>query len=118
MELFHEKGVRLLSAPPVSLPHLLLSKPGRGRVRKALEDFWGSMESIISFMQNNTVITIAIAVILFFLIHRKPKLFLGILSLGLFLAVLFYLITSLAGTGSKQKKSLFIEGERQSEAAH
>ncbi len=73
------------------------------------------MDSIVSFVQNNTVIAIAIAVILLFLIYRKPKLFFGILFLGLFLAVLFYLVTSMAGSGSKQKKRLLLEEEKQSD---
>jgi hypothetical protein len=73
------------------------------------------MDSIVSFIQNNTVIAIAIAVILLFLIYRKPKLFFGILFLGLFLTVLFYLITSMAGSGSKQKKRLLFEEEKQSD---
>jgi Ca2+/Na+ antiporter len=73
------------------------------------------MDSIVSFAQNNTVTAIAIAVILLFLIYRKPKLFFGILFLGLFLAVLFYLITSMAGSGSKQKKRLIFEEEKQSD---
>jgi Ca2+/Na+ antiporter len=71
------------------------------------------MDSIISFIQNNTVIAIAIAVILLFLIYRKPKLFFGILFLGLFLALLYYLIMSLAGSGSKQERKLMHEGERE-----
>ncbi len=73
------------------------------------------MDTIVSFIQNNTVVAIGIAVILFFLISRKPKLFLGILFLGLFLAVVFYFITSMAGSGSKQKKRLLFQEERQSD---
>jgi len=75
------------------------------------------MDSIISFVQNNTVIAIVIAVGLLILIYRKPKLFLSILFLGLFLAVLFYLITSMAGSGSKQKKRLLFEDEKQSDTS-
>ncbi len=77
-------------------------------------DFLGLMDSIVSFVQNNTVIAIVIAVGLLFLIYRKPKLFFGILFLGLFLAVLFYTITTMAGSGSKQKKRLIHE-EKQSD---
>ncbi len=73
------------------------------------------MDNIVSFIQNNTVIAIAIAVILVFLIYRKPKLFFGIVFLGLFLAVVFYLITSMADSGSKQKKSLIFKEEKQSD---
>jgi len=77
--------------------------------------FSGFMDIIVSFIQNNTVIAIGIAVILLLLMYRKPKLFLGILFLGLFLAVLYYLITSMAGSGSKQKKRLLLEEEKQSD---
>ena len=73
------------------------------------------MGRIISFIQNNTVIAIGIAVILVFLIYRKPKLFFGLLFLGLFLAVLYYVIMNLAGSASKEKKSLFTEEEKQSD---
>ncbi len=73
------------------------------------------MDALLSFIQNNTVVAIGIAVILFFLISRKPKLLLGMLFLGLFLAVVFYLITSMAGSGSKQKKRLLFQEERQSD---
>ncbi len=73
------------------------------------------MDGIISFVQNNTIVAIGIGVILIFLISRKPKLLLGMLFLGLFLAVVFYLITSMAGSGSKQKKRLLFQEERQSD---
>jgi hypothetical protein len=53
--------------------------------------------------------------VLLFLIYRKPKLFFGILFLGLFLTVSFYLITSMASSGSKQKKRLILEEEKQSD---
>ncbi len=75
------------------------------------------MDGIISFIQNNTVVAIGIGVILIFLISRKPKLLLGMLFLGLFLAVVFYLITSMAGSGSKQKKRLLLDEERQSDTS-
>jgi len=73
------------------------------------------MDSIVFFIQNNTVIAIVIAVGLLLFIYRKPKLFFGILFLGLFLAVLFYLITSMAGSGSKAKKRLILEEDKQSD---
>jgi len=73
------------------------------------------MDRIVSFVQNNTVIAVVIAVGLLYLFYRKPKLFSGILFLGLFLAVLFYLITTMAGSGSKQKKRLILEEEKQSD---
>jgi hypothetical protein len=75
------------------------------------------MDSVVSFVQNNTVIAIVIAVGLLLLIYRKPKLVLGILFLGLFLAVLYYFITSMAGSGSRQKKRLLLEEEKQSDTS-
>ena len=73
------------------------------------------MDSIISFVQNNTFIAIVIGVVLLILIYQKPKLFFGILFLGLILAVSYYLVMSMAGSGSKQKKRLLLEGEKQSD---
>ena len=72
-------------------------------------DFSGFMDSIVSYVQNNTVIAIVIALGLLFLIYRKPRVFFGILFLGLILAVSVYLITSMAGSGSNQKKRLIHE---------
>ena len=73
------------------------------------------MDSIISFVQNNTLTAIVIGVVLLILIYRKPKLFFGILFLGLILAVSYYLVMSMAGSGSKEKKRLLLEGEKQSD---
>ena len=71
------------------------------------------MDSIILYIQNNTVIAIGIGVILIFLIYRKPKLFFGLLFLGLFLAVTYYMIMNVAGSGSKQEKKLIHEEEKE-----
>jgi len=92
---------------------LHLSSRAKDGDNEAFGGFLGFMVGIISYIQNNTVVAIAITVILLFLIYRKPKLFLGILFLGIFLAVVFYLITGMAGSGSKQKKRLLLEEERQ-----
>ena len=73
------------------------------------------MDSIVSFAQNHTVIVIVLALGLFFLMYRKPKLFFGILFLGLFLVGLYYMITSMAGSGSEQKKRMIPEEEKQSD---
>ncbi len=75
------------------------------------------MDSIVSFIQNNPVIVIVIALGLLFFIYRKPKLFFSLLGLGLLLAGLLYLIMNLAGSGSEKKKSLTHE-EEQSDANH
>ena len=72
-------------------------------------DFSGFMDSLVFYVQNNTLIAMVIAAGLLFLIYRKPRVFFGILVLGLILAVSYYLITSMAGSGSNQKKRLIHE---------
>ncbi len=71
------------------------------------------MDTILSFAQNNTIIVIVLALVLLYLLVRKPKLFLGILILGLILVGLFYMIMNIAGSGSEEKKRLFHEEEKQ-----
>jgi hypothetical protein len=74
------------------------------------------MDSIISFAQNNTVIAIILALGLLYFLYRKPKLFFILLFLGLFLAGLYYMITSMGSSGSAQKKKLLQDEEKQSES--
>ena len=76
-------------------------------------DFSGFMDGIVSFAQNHTVIVIVLALVLLYLMYRKPKLVLGILLLGLFLVGLLYFITSMSRSGSEQEKRLFREDEKQ-----
>lgn len=73
------------------------------------------MDGIISFAQNNTVIAVALALGLLFFMYRKPKLFFGMLFLGLLVAGLFHLIMNISGSGSEKKKGLIHEGEQQSD---
>ncbi|HUL22807.1 MAG TPA: hypothetical protein VLZ10_15225 [Thermodesulfobacteriota bacterium] len=70
------------------------------------------MNSIVSFAYNNPVVLFVLALGLLFFVVRKPKLFFGLLFLGLFLAGLFYLIMSTAGSGSQHKKRLIDEDKR------
>jgi hypothetical protein len=76
-------------------------------------DFSRFMDGIVSFAQNHTVIVIVLALVLLYFMYRKPKVFIGILALGLLLAGLLYLITSIAGSGSEQEKKLIHEGEKE-----
>jgi hypothetical protein len=78
-------------------------------------DFSGLMDGIISFAQNNTVIAIILALGLLYFLYRKPKLFFIVLFLGLFLAGLYYMVTSMGGSGSAQKKRLIQQEEKQSD---
>lgn len=75
----------------------------------------GLTNSIISFAQNNTIIAVIMALILLYLLFRKTKLFLGLLSLVLIVALLFYIIENLAGPGLETKKKLIEKEQTQSE---
>ena len=74
------------------------------------------MDSIVSFAQSHTVIIIVLALGLLFFVYRKPKLFFFLLFLGLFLAGLFYMITSVSRSGLEQKKTLITDEEKQSDS--
>jgi preprotein translocase subunit YajC len=67
------------------------------------------MDTILSFAQNHTIIVIVLALGLLYFMYRKPKVFFGILLLGVLLAGLFYLITSISGPAKEQKKKLIHE---------
>jgi len=76
----------------------------------------GLVGGIVSFAQSNTIIAILIALILLYLIFRRPKLFFGLLSLVIIVALLFYKIANLAGSGSERKKNLLEKEQTQSES--
>jgi hypothetical protein len=73
------------------------------------------MDSIISFAQENTVIAIVVALGLLYFLYRKPKLFFVLLFLGLFLYGLYYMVTSMAGSGAAQKKKMLQQEQKQSD---
>jgi len=66
-------------------------------------------------MQNHAMIVILIIIALGFilLMVRKPKLFFSLIGLGLLLAGLVYVIMSISGSGSEQKKKMIHEEEEQ-----
>ncbi len=74
-------------------------------------DFFGIINSIITFFQNNLFIAIVSAVLLVFLLYRKPKLFFTIFFIVLLLAGVFYLISNLSSTGVSQKEKLLQKGD-------
>jgi len=76
-------------------------------------DFSRFLDSFVSFAQNHVIIVILIMLGLLFFLVRKPKLFFGLLSLGLLLAGLVYLIMNISGPGSEQKKKMIHEEEEQ-----
>ncbi|MFB3884467.1 MAG: hypothetical protein ACE144_04515 [Thermodesulfobacteriota bacterium] len=76
-------------------------------------NFSGFLDNIASFNHYHTVIAIILGLGLLFFTHRKPKLFLGLFFLTLFLAGLCYMIMNLAGPASEQKKRLTHEEKKQ-----
>lgn len=71
---------------------------------------------MVSFAQNHAILVILILLLgLILLIVRKPKLFFSLIGLGLLLAGLVYLIMSISGPGSEQRKKLIHEEEEQSD---
>ncbi|HUL31769.1 MAG TPA: hypothetical protein VLZ03_15075 [Thermodesulfobacteriota bacterium] len=66
-------------------------------------------------MQNHAIIVILIIIALGLILFmvRKPKLFFSLIGLGLLLAGLVYVIMSISGSGSEQKKKMIHEEEEQ-----
>lgn len=71
--------------------------------------------SIVAFSKDNPVVAVAAAVLLVFLIYLRPKLFLSLMFLAVFLVGIYYLIMSMAGSGVSQKGRLIEKGVRQIE---
>ncbi len=68
---------------------------------------------MVSFAQTHVIIVILIVLGLVIFMIRKPKLFFSLIGLGFLLAGLVYLILSLSGSGSEQKKKMIHEEEKQ-----
>ncbi len=68
---------------------------------------------MVSLAQTHIIIAILIALGLIIFMARKPKLFFSLIGLGLLLAGLVYLIITLSGSGSEQKKKMIHEEEKQ-----
>ncbi|MGA1869816.1 MAG: hypothetical protein ACMUJM_14875 [bacterium] len=69
-------------------------------------DFSEVLHIIITFFQNNLIITIAVSIVLVFLLFRKPKLFFSLLFLGLLLVGMLYLVLDISSTGKSHKNKL------------
>ncbi len=72
------------------------------------------INNFVSFGDNQTLTVIALALVLLLFLYRKPKLFFASLVLGLFLAGLFYVISSTARFGSEHTKRLLESPEKHS----
>jgi hypothetical protein len=67
------------------------------------------MSDILFFAQNHTFVIIILALVFLYFLYRKPKLFFGILLVGILLWGLLYLITNISGPAKEQKKELIHE---------
>jgi len=72
-------------------------------------DFNEIMQKIINYYQANTVAAISIAIIVVFLLFKKPKLLFLLIFLGLAAIGVLYLISKLESTGLEHKKIPFLE---------
>jgi len=68
---------------------------------------------MVSLAQTHAIIVILIVLGLIIFLVRKPKLFFSLIGLGLLLAGLVYLILTISGSGSDQKKKMIHEEEKQ-----
>ncbi len=62
--------------------------------------------NIIAYLQSNTPVAIVVALLLVYLLFRKPKFFLMVLFVALLLAGLLYLVEELSSIGGYNKKAL------------
>jgi hypothetical protein len=72
-------------------------------------------KSISSVATGNPVVAVIIGIIILIIMFRKPKLFFGLLGLGLILAFIWYMIMSMASSGLSQKDKLLHKQEKQLE---
>jgi hypothetical protein len=68
--------------------------------------FTALIDSIITFFQEHLLFTLAFAIVLLFLLFRKPKVFLTISAIVLLLLGILYLISDVSSTGVTYKEKL------------
>ncbi len=64
------------------------------------------LSNIIRLFQNNIYISIPAAILMLYLLLRRPKLFFSIVVIGLILAAILYFISDLSTTGLSYKKQM------------
>jgi len=75
-------------------------------------DFSLLIDSILTSFGNNLIISIALAVLLTFMLFRKPKLFFMIFFITLFLGAVLYMIFSVSSTAVSEKEELISKSTR------
>lgn len=69
-------------------------------------DFSEIIDSILTSLIDNPLITITIAILLVIMLFRKPKIVFMIFFVTLFLGVILYVISIVSSAGVYQKKEL------------
>jgi amino acid transporter len=64
------------------------------------------IDSILTSLVDNPLVTITIAILLIIMLFRKPKIFFMIFFVTLLLSVILYVISIVSSTGVSQKKEL------------
>jgi len=67
------------------------------------------IDSIVTLLGNNLLISIALAILLIIMLFRKPKLFFMIFFITLFLGAVLYMIFSVSSTAVSEEKHLINE---------
>jgi len=67
------------------------------------------IDSIVTLLGNNLLISIALAILLIIMLFRKPKLFFMIFFITLFLGAVLYMIFSVSSTAVSEEKQLINE---------
>ncbi|MEW6068941.1 MAG: hypothetical protein AB1610_11715 [Nitrospirota bacterium] len=75
-------------------------------------DFSEIINNIVSFAKTSPIIAIPIGLLIIFLIWRNPKFFLKVTIFVLIIAVVFYMIMSMASSGKSKKEDLIHGRER------
>lgn len=69
-------------------------------------DFSEIIDSVLTSLADNPLVTITIAILLIIMFFRKPKIFFMIFFVTLLLGVILYVISIVSSTGVSQKKEL------------
>jgi hypothetical protein len=73
-------------------------------------DFYQVINNMLIYVQTNMLVAILAGLVLLLFLLRKPKLFLMIFFLAVIVFGAFYMITSISGVGSSQKRVLINKG--------
>ena len=64
------------------------------------------IDSVLTSLVDNSLVTITIAILLIIMLFRKPKIFFMLFFVTLLLGVILYVISIVSSTGVSQKKEL------------